>query len=813
MLIRVMTPAVHLPPNFRDQSNKYPLLCTHHLCQREEDPHLQTTRPTIDVGVPHDQNYAQPPILRVGTTEPRHESTTWQPPDNSRISGTNNKDRPLLNHEPKSASNEPTMPARTLSDDLAAKLSCLPTQPTEPQPNSDFLPSKNHNDEQDLRNKSSILHQNEKTNHANKSQFMVNPSAAIKPEKVNNGAEMMMRHGPEMTRTNSAQSNLPRNSVNLTIIPHPTSLNKFEKQPAHSSNARAISNSAKHASDPVAAHGGIQPSILANPATKGGEHNPKAPTIYSSQRRSGPGFTPGVQKMQSAPPRHSTPGVQKMQNVPPRHAVPAGSQSQFRQAPRGHHTTDQSDGSRFAPRCPMDQSECETLAICQLVSSAPPFSLGCQRPTLDADTKSMGSPSIASAVLKSENAPRRTITPEQSPIDSNSNNLRPTEIQSDKMENMSDHTPANEYNDEATKPQFTSSGPPKSEEIHISASMPNLSDNGATTNGSAAGKCCQQYRAPASSCKQQENGPQTVKSVSTRQFVVLPSPPSNLAQARSVLRHLLNIKWPVGARQSHTARLAKFIAEWFGIQNRHGQHMPAAQMQCDIILKLIRPWELKDAVEHIARYAEGWHRTALTDTHVLEAIIRQECERLDDEAVAYRITREPKLLPIAQLVVDGDITRSHEDYIIHQTNCISTRAIGLARYIFHKFPYADTYTARDRPAQPGTIDLCGTGTTRQHIVNMNAQYFPGQPRSNGTDSRQHRVRYFAQCLRALTQHIGDRHEHPCRVAVPWRIGCGLAMGEWRVYASLIMHWSKTTRTADGRSIQVVVYQLPPQNRT
>ena len=105
------------------------------------------------------------------------------------------------------------------------------------------------------------------------------------------------------------------------------------------------------------------------------------------------------------------------------------------------------------------------------------------------------------------------------------------------------------------------------------------------------------------------------------------------------------------------------------------------------------------------------------------------------------------------------------------------------------------------------------GTTRQHIVNMNVQYFPGQPRSNGTDSRQHRVRYFAQCLRALAQHIGDRHEHPCRVAVPWRIGCGLAMGEWRVYASLIMHWSKTTRTADGRSIQVVVYQLPPQKQT
>ena len=186
------------------------------------------------------------------------------------------------------------------------------------------------------------------------------------------------------------------------------------------------------------------------------------------------------------------------------------------------------------------------------------------------------------------------------------------------------------------------------------------------------------------------------------------------------------------------------------------------------------------------------------------------CERLDDEAVGYRITREPKVLPISQLVIERDITLATEQYIVHQTNCITTRASGLASYLFHKFPYSDTYRHREQPAQPGTIKICGTEDDAHIIVNMNAQYFPGGPRPDTIDSRRHRVQYFAQCLRALARHISESQQHPCGLAMPWRIGCGLAMGEWRIYASMIMHWSRSTRTADDRPIQLAVYQLPPQ---
>ena len=65
----------------------------------------------------------------------------------------------------------------------------------------------------------------------------------------------------------------------------------------------------------------------------------------------------------------------------------------------------------------------------------------------------------------------------------------------------------------------------------------------------------------------------------------------------------------------------------------------------------------------------------------------------------------------------------------------------------------------------------------------------------------------------LSDHsIQEHDDHPCDLAFPWRIGCGLAMGDWRVYASLIMHWARATRTRDGRHIKVAVYQLPPQSK-
>ena len=180
---------------------------------------------------------------------------------------------------------------------------------------------------------------------------------------------------------------------------------------------------------------------------------------------------------------------------------------------------------------------------------------------------------------------------------------------------------------------------------------------------------------------------------------------------------------------------------------------------------------------------------------------------MDQEAAALHPRVNTELLPIAALVKYGDIAMATESIIAHQTNCISTTAAGLARYLFRRFPYADTYSARGPPAKLGTATICGTSAHRKVVANLNAQYYPGPPRENTHDSRQKRLQYFDHALGSLAAHIHKYRSHPCAVALPWRIGCGLARGQWRLYSTMIMDWANRTRTSDGHRITVTIYQL------
>jgi hypothetical protein len=50
-------------------------------------------------------------------------------------------------------------------------------------------------------------------------------------------------------------------------------------------------------------------------------------------------------------------------------------------------------------------------------------------------------------------------------------------------------------------------------------------------------------------------------------------------------------------------------------------------------------------------------------------------------------------------IVTGDLLKANcleYPYIIHQVNCTSIRAAGLAKAIFEAFPWADVYSDRSR---------------------------------------------------------------------------------------------------------------------
>jgi len=138
--------------------------------------------------------------------------------------------------------------------------------------------------------------------------------------------------------------------------------------------------------------------------------------------------------------------------------------------------------------------------------------------------------------------------------------------------------------------------------------------------------------------------------------------------------------------------------------------------------------------------------------------------------------------------IKGDITELDDvKYICHQCNCVSTgKSAGLAKFIFDKFPYANTYRKRDPEnartrSKPGTIEIMGDGSKfKRYVINLYAQYYPGLPQYE-TDSVTKREEWMKQCL-AQIYNMRDKLES---IAFPKKIGCAIAGGNWDHYYGFI----------------------------
>lgn len=138
---------------------------------------------------------------------------------------------------------------------------------------------------------------------------------------------------------------------------------------------------------------------------------------------------------------------------------------------------------------------------------------------------------------------------------------------------------------------------------------------------------------------------------------------------------------------------------------------------------------------------------------------------------------------------NNDLLEATEDYICHQCNCVTNNPKGLATLIFERFPEADIYTTRTKPDNPGKIIVRGK------VINMLAQRYPGKPRYQN-DTKIDRINWFKQCLK----QIGELN-NITNVAFPFRIGCGLAGGDWD-------HYSKELEKFANRfpNIKCVIYK-------
>lgn len=161
--------------------------------------------------------------------------------------------------------------------------------------------------------------------------------------------------------------------------------------------------------------------------------------------------------------------------------------------------------------------------------------------------------------------------------------------------------------------------------------------------------------------------------------------------------------------------------------------------------------------------------------------------------------------------IKGSVLDAKTDYLAHQCNCNTVKAHGFSDVLFKKYPWANVYESRSKmgnrnrtsePSIPGTVQISSsTNKGFPGIIHMFGQWSPGKPGSFSfaypsetyKDTREDRVNYFRSCIQHMEQFVKDDEI----VAVPSRIGCGLAGGDWKVYRSIL----------DQSKIQFVVYEL------
>jgi hypothetical protein len=177
-------------------------------------------------------------------------------------------------------------------------------------------------------------------------------------------------------------------------------------------------------------------------------------------------------------------------------------------------------------------------------------------------------------------------------------------------------------------------------------------------------------------------------------------------------------------------------------------------------------------------------------------------KREEDEALGVDAEPTSEHVPIVTGNLLSYIEHSNT-FIAHQCNCESLRAGGLAGVIFSKdkCPKANI-PLKDR--KQGGISVCGS------IINLYAQVHGAGP--SARDTAENRLKLFRKALAAAIQYVNDvAHEKGQRqtLALPYKIGCGIAGGNWELYLHEIQTSKSRVALETGKDVLVdlVIVQL------
>jgi hypothetical protein len=153
-------------------------------------------------------------------------------------------------------------------------------------------------------------------------------------------------------------------------------------------------------------------------------------------------------------------------------------------------------------------------------------------------------------------------------------------------------------------------------------------------------------------------------------------------------------------------------------------------------------------------------------------------------------------------IINGDIftcPQGVNQLLVHQCNCVTSRAAHLSWQVFRRYPDANIYAPRAHGV-PNSIP--GTIVVIPPIINVLGQYAPGKSRQQN-DTFPMRFEWFQQCLNEIGT-IADLE----MLSFPWGIGCGAAGGNWVNYHAAIDAWA----TAHPQ-FEVRIYKLHKQPST
>lgn len=154
--------------------------------------------------------------------------------------------------------------------------------------------------------------------------------------------------------------------------------------------------------------------------------------------------------------------------------------------------------------------------------------------------------------------------------------------------------------------------------------------------------------------------------------------------------------------------------------------------------------------------------------------------------------------------VNGDLLESDCTVIMHQANCLGIMGAGIAKAIAQKYPKAalvDKNSIYKSPMKYGkfTYSKEENGVT---VANLYGQFELGPSKTEKIKiERERMLRHAINFFLFSALSDGGKHINLKKVGVPYKIGCGIAGGDWENTVKILEEASRLHK------IDIFIYKL------